>query len=48
MTIWLRELTVAGGATVTVDLTDRNGWFRGVIEERVQDQAYAARMSVGA
>ena len=37
VTIWLRELTVAGGATVTVELTDRNGWFRGVIEERVQD-----------
>jgi hypothetical protein len=28
-------LTVAGGATEKVELTDRNGWFRGVVEERV-------------
>jgi hypothetical protein len=34
VTVWLRELTVAGGATATLDLTDRNGWFRGVVEER--------------
>ena len=37
VTVWLRELTVAAGATATVDLTDRNGWFRGVAEERVLD-----------
>jgi hypothetical protein len=37
VTIWLRELTVAGRETKTVELTDRNGWFRGVIEERVRD-----------
>jgi hypothetical protein len=37
VTVWLRELTVAGGATATVELTDRNGWFRGVVEERVLD-----------
>ena len=35
VTVWLRELTVAPGATATVELTDRNGWFRGVIEEHV-------------
>ena len=37
VTVWLRELTVTGGATATVELTDRNGWFRGVVEERVLD-----------
>jgi hypothetical protein len=37
VTVWLREVTVAGGTTATVDLTDRNAWFRGVIEERVLD-----------
>ena len=37
VTVWLRELTVSGGAATTVDLTDRNGWFRGVIEARVLD-----------
>jgi hypothetical protein len=35
VTVWVRELTVAGGATEKVELTDRNGWFRGVVEERV-------------
>jgi hypothetical protein len=35
--IWLRELTIAKGETVSVDLTDRNVWFRGVIEERTRD-----------
>jgi hypothetical protein len=35
VTVWVREVTVAGGATATVELTDRNGWFRGVVEERV-------------
>jgi hypothetical protein len=37
VTVWLRELTVTGGATATVELTDRNDWFRGVVEERVLD-----------
>lgn len=37
VTVWLRELTVTAGETSTVDLTDRNGWFRGVVEERVLD-----------
>ncbi len=37
VTVWLRELTVTGSATATVELTDRNGWFRGVVEERVLD-----------
>jgi hypothetical protein len=37
VTVWLREVSVRGGATVTVELTDRNGWFRGVVEERVLD-----------
>lgn len=34
VTIWLRELTVARGETVSVELTDRNEWFHGVIEEK--------------
>jgi hypothetical protein len=38
VTIWLRTLTVGGaGSTETLDLTDRNAWFRGVIEERALD-----------
>jgi hypothetical protein len=37
VTVWLQEVTVAGSATATLDLTDRNGWFNGVIEERVLD-----------
>ena len=37
VTIWLRTLTVAGGETTTLELTDRNAWFRGVIEERMLD-----------
>lgn len=37
VTIWLRPVTVVGGETATVELTDRNGWFRGVIEDRVLD-----------
>jgi hypothetical protein len=35
VTVWVREVTVAGGGTATVELTDRNSWFRGVVEERV-------------
>lgn len=37
VTVWLQEVTVTGGGTVTLELTDRNGWFRGVAEERVRD-----------
>jgi hypothetical protein len=37
VTVWLRDVTVVGSATATLDLTDRNGWFQGVIEERVLD-----------
>jgi hypothetical protein len=35
--VWLREVSVTGGATATVELTDRNGWFRGVVEEKMLD-----------
>ena len=34
VTIWLREVAVGRGETATVDLNDRNEWFRGVIEEK--------------
>jgi hypothetical protein len=37
VTIWLRELNVSGGATVTEEFTDRNSWFRGVVEDRELD-----------
>lgn len=37
VTVWLLDVTVAGSQTATVDLTDRNAWFNGVIEERVLD-----------
>jgi hypothetical protein len=37
VTIWLRPVTVGSGETVTLELTDRNAWFRGVIEDRVLD-----------
>jgi hypothetical protein len=35
VTVWLREVTVTGGETASLELTDRNGWFRGVEEERM-------------
>jgi hypothetical protein len=37
VTVWLRDVTVAGRETATLELTDRTEWFRGVIEERVLD-----------
>ena len=37
VSVWLYEVNVAGGHTVTVELNDRNQWFRGVVEERVLD-----------
>ena len=37
VTVWLREVSVAGGTTVSIELNDRNQWFRGVIEERLLD-----------
>jgi hypothetical protein len=37
VTVWLRELNVVGGQSATVELTDRNQWFRGVVEDRVLD-----------
>ena len=40
VTIWLREVTVARGETVSVELTDRNEWFRGVIEEKTLDAGH--------
>jgi hypothetical protein len=37
VTMWLQAVTVARGETTTVELTDRNGWFRGVVEDRELD-----------
>jgi len=35
--VWLREISVSADEPVALDLTDRNVWFSGVIEERTQD-----------
>jgi hypothetical protein len=35
--VWLREIAVSGGEPAAVELTDRNVWFSGVVEERTQD-----------
>jgi hypothetical protein len=40
VTIWLREVGVARGETASVELTDRNEWFRGVIEEKALDAGH--------
>lgn len=37
VSVWLRELTVTGGGSETVELADRNVWFTGVVEDRVLD-----------
>ena len=37
VTVWLRELNVTRAETVAVELTDRNAWFNGVVEEKVLD-----------
>ena len=34
MTFWVRELNVTRAETVVVELTDRNVWFSGVVEEK--------------
>jgi len=34
VTVWLRAITVAPGQTVSLELNDRNEWFRGVIEDK--------------
>jgi len=47
VTYWLREVTVVAGAVESVDLTDRNVWLTGVIENRqaprLPDQPYQPR-----
>ncbi len=37
VTVWVRELNVTRAETVAVELTDRNVWFNGVVEERALD-----------
>jgi hypothetical protein len=37
VSVWLRDLTVSGGRTETVELVDRNVWFTGVVEDRMLD-----------
>lgn len=35
--VWLLDLEVAGGAAARVELTDRNTWLTGIVEEREPD-----------
>lgn len=35
--VWLRDIAVGGGEPTALELTDRNVWFSGVVEERTQD-----------
>jgi hypothetical protein len=35
--VWLREVAVGGAPAAEIELTDRNVWFTGVVEERVLD-----------
>lgn len=34
VTVWVRELNVTRAETIAVELTDRNAWFNGVVEEK--------------
>lgn len=40
VSVWLRTLNIAGGRSETVDLTDRNVWFAGIVEDRVLDAGH--------
>lgn len=35
--VWVRELAVGGAQPAALELTDRNVWFSGVVEDRSQD-----------
>jgi hypothetical protein len=35
--VWVREVAVSRADPASLELTDRNVWFSGVVEERVQD-----------
>ncbi|MBI4610174.1 MAG: hypothetical protein HY726_14340 [Candidatus Rokubacteria bacterium] len=48
ITAWLRELTVAGGEVEVVELTDRNRWFTGMVEERGPNPMPPSRGTRGA
>ena len=37
VTVWLREVTITGGGSQNVELTERSAWFAGVVEERAPD-----------
>jgi len=47
VTYWFRELTVGPGVTEALELTDRNAWLTGVLEERekplLPDRPYEPR-----
>ena len=37
LTIWLREVSVSGGRSESLELPERSAWFSGVVEERAPD-----------
>lgn len=37
VSVWLQELSVAAGRTESIELSDRNVWFTGVVEDRMLD-----------
>jgi hypothetical protein len=41
--MWLREIAVTPSEGADLDLTDRNVWFTGVIEERVLERVPGRR-----
>lgn len=47
VTFWMREVTVAAGVAEAIELTDRNAWLTGVVEDRqrppLPDQPYEPR-----
>ncbi|HXI03268.1 MAG TPA: hypothetical protein VNI57_08830, partial [Candidatus Saccharimonadales bacterium] len=38
VSVWLRRLSTEAGRTEKIDLTDRNVWFTGVVEDRSPDR----------
>jgi hypothetical protein len=37
VSVWMRRFEVRAGGAIAVDLTDRNAWFSGVVEETTAD-----------
>jgi rhodanese-related sulfurtransferase len=41
VTLWLEELTIAGGQSQRLELSDRNAWMTAIVEERALDSGAA-------